>query len=123
MWRRAVAGAKILAGNDYEFGMIAEKLGIGEAELRRVAPVTVMTKGEAGALITVDGEEYEIPPAKPEKVVDPTGAGDAFQGGVRGGDEGRIAVAGGGPDGGALGRVTRSNIPGRSNTVTRSTNI
>ena len=33
-----------------------------------------MTRGEAGALITVDGKEYEIPPAKPEKVVDPTGA-------------------------------------------------
>jgi adenosine kinase len=73
--------AKVLAGNDYEFGMMAEKLGISETELRRVAPVTVMTKGEAGALITVDGKEYEIPPAKPEKVVDPTGAGDAFRAG------------------------------------------
>ena len=74
-------GAKILAGNDYEFGMMAEKLGIAEADLRRRTPITVMTRGEAGALITVDGEEYEIPPAKPEKVVDPTGAGDAFRSG------------------------------------------
>ena len=40
-----------------------------------------MTRGEAGALITVDGQEYEIPPARPEKVVDPTGAGDAFRSG------------------------------------------
>jgi adenosine kinase len=40
-----------------------------------------MTRGEAGALITVDGEEHEIPPARPEKVVDPTGAGDAFRAG------------------------------------------
>jgi adenosine kinase len=44
-------------------------------------PITVMTLGEKGALITVDGKEYEIPPAKPEKVVDPTGAGDAFRSG------------------------------------------
>ena len=74
-------GARILAGNDYEFGMMAEKLGIGEAELRRLVPITVMTRGEAGALITVDQEEFEIPPAKPRAVVDPTGAGDAFRAG------------------------------------------
>jgi adenosine kinase len=74
-------GAKILAGNDYEFGMMAEKMGLAEADLRRRTPITVMTRGEAGALITVDGREYDIPPAKPEKVVDPTGAGDAFRSG------------------------------------------
>jgi len=74
-------GARILAGNDYEFGMMAEKLGISEPELRRMVPVTVMTRGEAGALITVEGEEIAIPPAKPMTVKDPTGAGDAFRAG------------------------------------------
>jgi adenosine kinase len=74
-------GARILAGNDYEFGMMAEKLGISEAELRRLAPVTVMTKGEAGALITVGNDEFSIPPATPKAVLDPTGAGDAFRAG------------------------------------------
>lgn len=74
-------GAKILAGNDYEFGMMAEKLGVSESDLRRSVPITVMTLGEKGALITVDGKEYEIPSAKPEKVLDPTGAGDAFRSG------------------------------------------
>jgi adenosine kinase len=74
-------GAKILTGNDYEFGMMAEKLGITEAELRRRVPITLMTKGEAGALITVEGVEYEIPPASPTAVLDPTGAGDAYRAG------------------------------------------
>ena len=46
-----------------------------------MAPITVMTRGEAGALITVEQEEFEIPPAKPKAVVDPTGAGDAFRAG------------------------------------------
>jgi len=41
----------------------------------------VMTRGEAGALITVEGQEYEIPPASPTALVDPTGAGDAFRAG------------------------------------------
>ena len=53
--------------------------GVAGAELRRMAPITVMTRGEAGALITADGEEFEIPAARPRAVVDPTGAGDAFR--------------------------------------------
>jgi adenosine kinase len=77
--------AKFLAGNDYEFGMMAEKLGMDEAELRRMVPITVMTRGEAGAVITVQQasghEEFAIPPARPRAVVDPTGAGDAFRAG------------------------------------------
>ncbi len=74
-------GARILAGNDYEFGMMADKLGVAEAELRRMVPITVMTRGEAGALITVEDQEFDIPAAKPKAVVDPTGAGDAFRAG------------------------------------------
>lgn len=75
-------GARVLTGNDYEFGMMAEKMGISEDELRRRVPVTVMTKGEGGALITVGDQEYEIPIARPHNVVDPTGAGDAFRAGL-----------------------------------------
>jgi adenosine kinase len=41
-----------------------------------------MTRGEAGALITVGNDEHEIPSAKPRQVIDPTGAGDAFRAGL-----------------------------------------
>ncbi|RUL88183.1 carbohydrate kinase family protein [Tautonia sociabilis] len=75
-------GAKILIGNDYEFGMMAEKLGVAEGELHDRVPITVVTRGEAGATIVADGTTYEIPAAKPEQVVDPTGAGDAFRAGL-----------------------------------------
>jgi adenosine kinase len=78
---KGLRGARVLAGNDYEFGMMAEKLRISETELRRLVPITVMTRGEAGALITADQEEFEIPAAKPNQVLDPTGAGDAFRAG------------------------------------------
>ena len=61
--------------------MLAEKLGTTEAELQRSVPITVMTRGEAGSVITVGDEEFEIPAAKPTKVADPTGAGDAFRSG------------------------------------------
>ena len=55
-------GAKVLAGNDYEFGMMAEKIGISEADLRSRVPITVMTRGEAGALITVEGRSTRSRP-------------------------------------------------------------
>src|SRR5918997_2216087 len=80
--RVGFAGAKVLTGNDYEFGMMAEKLGVSEPELRAMVPVTVVTKGERGASIYVEGEEFVIPSARSHKVVDPTGAGDAFRAGL-----------------------------------------
>lgn len=80
--REGCAGARVLIGNDYEFGMMAEKLGITEPEFRRLVPITVVTLGEQGASITVEGEEFAIPAARPRQVVDPTGAGDAFRAGL-----------------------------------------
>jgi adenosine kinase len=79
--RAGFVGARVLTGNDYEFGMMAEKLGITEEELRGLVPITVVTKGEQGSSIFVEGQEYVIPAAKPRAVVDPTGAGDAFRAG------------------------------------------
>jgi adenosine kinase len=61
--------------------MLAEKLGTTEAELRRRVPITVMTRGEAGSVITIGDEVHEVPAAKCRQVVDPTGAGDAFRSG------------------------------------------
>lgn len=80
--RAGLAGARIFTGNDYEFGMMADKLGVSEEELRAMVPITVVTKGDQGASIYVEGEEFAIPAARPHKVVDPTGAGDAFRAGL-----------------------------------------
>lgn len=74
--------ARVFTGNDYEFGMIAEKMGIAEAALQALIPVCVVTKGEAGATIHAEGDTWEIPPAHAETVVNPTGAGDAFRAGL-----------------------------------------
>ncbi len=78
--------------------MMAEKLGCSENELRRIAPVTVMTRGEAGALITAQGEEFEIPSAKPIKVVEPDRRGRRVPVRVRPGDEEGPLLAGRRPD-------------------------
>lgn len=41
----------------------------------------IVTLGMNGAVFSVEGKVYNIPAFKPEKVIDPTGAGDAFIGG------------------------------------------
>lgn len=41
----------------------------------------IVTLGIKGAVISIDETFYEIPSYKPNKVLDPTGAGDAFMGG------------------------------------------
>lgn len=41
----------------------------------------LVTLGDKGVVLSFEGTVYEIPACKPEKLVDPTGAGDAFIGG------------------------------------------
>lgn len=45
------------------------------------AETVIVTMGAKGAILSVDGTIYEIPAYPPDRVVDPTGAGDAFIGG------------------------------------------
>jgi sugar/nucleoside kinase (ribokinase family) len=43
--------------------------------------IVIVTLGVKGAVLSVEGTHYDIPACTPAKVVDPTGAGDAFVGG------------------------------------------
>jgi sugar/nucleoside kinase (ribokinase family) len=45
------------------------------------AKIVIITQGDRGATISVENTIHEVPAYKPEKLVDPTGAGDAFIGG------------------------------------------
>lgn len=78
-------GARILVGNDYEFAMMAQKTGVSEADLIASAPLTVVTRGAEGSLIyttATNGQGIEVPVAAARQLVDPTGAGDAYLGGL-----------------------------------------
>lgn len=81
--RIGLKGARVLVGNDYEFGMMAKKLGMSEAELIATTPLTVVTKGAEGSLLYTDGRlAAEVPVAPVADVTDPTGAGDAYLAGL-----------------------------------------
>jgi adenosine kinase len=77
-------GASVLIGNDYEFAMMAQKTGRSEEELIEAAPLTVVTRGKEGSTIYSNqaGEEVQIPIAPISELADPTGAGDAYIGGL-----------------------------------------
>ncbi|GAB4535293.1 MAG: carbohydrate kinase family protein [Anaerolineales bacterium] len=78
---RDMQGAHFLFVNDYEYGLIEKKTGLDLAGILDMVQVLVVTRGEKGASIYTDGQEIQVPVYPPERVLDPTGVGDAFRGG------------------------------------------
>lgn len=78
---RDLDGAYFMFVNDYEFELIARKTGLGLEEILRRVKVLVITRGAEGSSIYADGREYRIPVIPPERILDPTGVGDAYRGG------------------------------------------
>jgi adenosine kinase len=77
-----VLGCRMLVVNDYEMGMITDKTGMLETDPRLADKIVAVTRGENGATIYAGGERYNIPVVIPRQIMDPTGAGDAFRGGL-----------------------------------------
>ena len=71
----------VLISNEFELEMITQKTGLSiDGLLERVATV-ITTKGSRGTEVLTHNEVTGIPAVETERVVDPTGAGDAFRGG------------------------------------------
>lgn len=77
-----ITGCTLLIVNDYEFNLIQDKTGLANGQLFKMAKTTIVTLGEAGSKIYHQGRTLTIPSFKASKVVDPTGAGDAYRGGL-----------------------------------------
>lgn len=78
--RRFVSQATWVALNDYEARMLCERTGQDLAALSRShLRGVVVTLGEQGCEVWVQGERQHIPGVKAQAVVDPTGCGDAFR--------------------------------------------
>lgn len=76
-----IQDAFALFANDYEFGLIQKKTGLNEQQLVDRLELMVITRGEHGSLIYAGGEQIAVPVIMPERIIDPTGVGDAFRGG------------------------------------------
>jgi adenosine kinase len=66
--------------NDYEGKMLSDRTGLSSAEISRKVQGLVVTLGEQGCEVWVDGIKTVVAPVKATEVVDPTGCGDAFRG-------------------------------------------
>lgn len=80
----AINGAEILIANQYEIDLIKNKTGRGTKDLAVDVGAIIVTMGERGASLVQeqDMSGRAIPVTRSAKVVDPTGAGDAFRGGL-----------------------------------------
>ena len=66
--------------NDYEGRMLSDRTGLSSAELSRRVQGLIVTLGEQGCEVWINGDKTVVPPAPATAVVDPTGCGDAFRG-------------------------------------------
>ena len=62
--------------------MIQEKTGLTSEAIQEMAGGVLVTRGAEGSEILVDGTRHHIPAVAPRHMAEPTGAGDAFRGGL-----------------------------------------
>lgn len=78
-----IEATEILIANDYEITVICHKIGMSASKLKALVPIVVTTLGGDGSII--EGKNVpsalKIDAVKPKKIIDPTGAGDAYRAG------------------------------------------
>ena len=86
-----IEGADVLIANDYEVEMIMSRTGMDRNRLLDRCGAVITTRGEHGSTVTTRDGEAELPAvALDAPPSDPTGAGDAYRGGlIKGMLEGR----------------------------------
>ena len=85
--RAAVGIARGLICNDYEWKVFTERTGMSASDVLGSAEFLIVTKGEGGAELLQKEKGIvqtmkKIIACKPDHVVNPTGAGDAFRAGL-----------------------------------------
>ncbi len=76
-----VMTCRYLVGNDYEIAMITKRLKKTVDELTNCGLKIITTLGEEGVRYEEKSKIIKIPAYRVKKMVDPTGAGDAWRGG------------------------------------------
>lgn len=74
--------ADYLAVNDYESQVIQDKTGLNLDQLASKVKALIVTLGGNGSQIYADGQLFEIPCVNADRIVDPTGCGDAYRAGL-----------------------------------------
>ncbi len=72
----------LLIGNDYEIEVIKNKLKLGLADKFFKDIMVITTLADKGSVLTIKGQLVKVKAHKVAKVLDPTGAGDAYRAGL-----------------------------------------
>jgi len=80
--REGVVGATIVICNDYELELIRQKTGLTEDGILARSEALIVTRGEHGSSVFTRHGRVDVAALTPRRVVDPTGVGDAFRGGL-----------------------------------------
>ena len=75
-------GSAITICNDYELELLRQKTGFDEDVILAKTGALIVTRGEHGCIIRDGHSEVAVPAVAPHRLVDPTGVGDAFRGGL-----------------------------------------
>jgi adenosine kinase len=68
--------------NDYEGKMLCERTGWSARDISMQVKGLIITLGHDGSQVWVDGQMTHVPAVQADAVVDPTGCGDAYRGGL-----------------------------------------
>ncbi|MDP2586471.1 MAG: carbohydrate kinase family protein [Candidatus Komeilibacteria bacterium] len=83
---KALTSCNIYIVNDYELALTQKITGLNKQELLKKSVVLITTLGAKGSSIEIyhnnQFKAFSVKAVKPNKVVDPTGAGDAYRAGI-----------------------------------------
>ena len=74
--------ATYLAVNDYEAQVLQDKTELALEQIATKVKALIVTLGANGSHIYAGGQRFMIPCVKADKIVDPTGCGDAYRAGL-----------------------------------------
>jgi adenosine kinase len=80
--KAGAVGATIVVCNDYEFELLRQKSGLGEDDILVRSEALIVTRGQHGSSVITRQGRTDVPAVGTHRVVDPTGVGDAFRGGL-----------------------------------------
>lgn len=79
---KGILGARIAIFNEYEYNLMMENTGLSKEDILNRVELVVETLGGRGSILRTRKEKVHIHAAKPNCVIDPTGAGDAYRAGL-----------------------------------------
>jgi adenosine kinase len=116
--RDFISKATWVAVNDYEARMLCERTGYTLESLSRShLKGVVVTLGADGCEIWEQGQRTHVPGVKADKIVDPTGCGDAFRAGLLLGLHRRLRLLDSAPLANGLGAAKVSHRGGQNHKI------